>query len=127
VCVRSASTDLCGGCRVTGIPTATIDLADGAGGPVAPVVEATAPVRRERLFQCEHFRLWRVRGKSPFRVGAAGLPRVLVCIDGAGQVEHGGAAYAVGKGDVFLLPAVPGVCILQPRSAASVLEIEIPE
>ena len=24
VCVRSASTDLCGGCRVTGIPTATV-------------------------------------------------------------------------------------------------------
>src|ERR1035437_8409002 len=28
VCVRSASTDLCGGCRVTGIPTATQPAGD---------------------------------------------------------------------------------------------------
>ena len=32
------------------------------------------------------------------------VARVLVCIEGAGQIEHGGAGYAVGKGDVFLLP-----------------------
>src|ERR1035437_3426019 len=32
VCVRSASTDLCGGCRVTGIPTAT----QPAGRPATP-------------------------------------------------------------------------------------------
>ncbi len=29
VCVRSARTDLCGGCRVTGIPTAIVNPADG--------------------------------------------------------------------------------------------------
>ena len=51
---------------------------------MAPVVEATTPVVRERLFHCEHFRLWRLRGESPFTVGAAGVPRVLVCIDGDG-------------------------------------------
>lgn len=83
-----------------------IDFAeDGAAGLVMPVVEATTPVERERLFHCEHFWLWRLRGQSPFNVGAAGVPRILVCIQGAGQVEHLGDNYAVGKGDVLLLPA----------------------
>jgi mannose-6-phosphate isomerase len=106
---------------------ASIDFAQGAGAPVTAVVEATAPVERERLFDCEYFRLWRMRGESPFAVGAAGVPRVLVCIEGAGQVEYGGGTYEAGKGDVFLLPAVLGACTFQPRGAVNVLEIEIPE
>ena len=106
---------------------ACIDFAEGAVGLVAPVVEATTPVERERLFHCEHFRLWRLRGQSPFTVGAADVPRVLVCIEGAGQLEHGGATYAVGKGDVLLLPAVVGACTFQPRSAVNLLEIALPD
>jgi mannose-6-phosphate isomerase len=106
---------------------ACVDFADGAAGLVTPVVEATTPVERERLFHCEHFWLWRLRGHSPFTVGAAGVPRVLVCIEGAGQVEHGGATYALGKGDVLLLPAVVGACVFRPSSAANVLEIALPE
>jgi len=51
---------------------------------------------------------------------------VLVCIDGMGQVEHDGATYAVGKGDVFLLPAVIGACVVRPQSAVSLLEIALP-
>jgi mannose-6-phosphate isomerase len=105
---------------------ACIDFADGRGGLVSPVVEATTPVVRERLFQCEYFWLWRWRGQSPFTVGVAGVPRVLVCIEGAGQVEHGGATYAVGKGDVVLLPAVVGACAFRPRGAVTLLEIAIP-
>ena len=106
---------------------ACVDFAECAGGLVAPVVEAATPVERERLFHCEHFRLSRLHGDSPFTVGAPGVPSVLVCIEGAGQIEHGGATYAVGKGDVFLLPAVIGACIFRPRGTVSVLEIEIPE
>jgi len=52
---------------------------------------------------------------------------VLVCIEGAGQVEHEGAMYSAGKGDVVLLPAAIGPCLYQPRGRVSVLEIEIPE
>jgi mannose-6-phosphate isomerase len=106
---------------------ACIDFADAAAGLKAPVVEATSPVERERIFQCEYFWLRRLRGQSPFTVGAVGVPRVLVCIEGAGQVEHGGATYAVGKGDVWLFPAVVGACTVRPHSAVSLLEIAIPE
>jgi len=66
-------------------------------------------------------------GESRFTVGAANAPRVLVCIAGSGLVEHGGASYAIGKGDVFLLPAELGVCTFQPRGVVNVLEIEIPQ
>ena len=106
---------------------ACIDFVDGAAGLVVPVVESTTPVRRERLFRCKQFRLWRLHGQSPFTVGAAGVARVLVCIEGAGQVEHGGATYAVGKGDVWLLPAVVGACAFRPSGVVSLLEIALPE
>ena len=106
---------------------AGIDFAQWDAGLVAPVVEGTTPVERERLFHCEHFWLWRMRGESRFTVGSASVPRVVVCIAGSGLVEHGGATYAAREGDVFLLPASLGACTFQPRGAVNVLEIEIPE
>ena len=106
---------------------ACIDFADGTGGRKAPVVEATMPLGRERLFQCEYFWLWRLRGQSPFTVGAAAMLRLLVCLEGAGEVEHHDATYVVGKGDVWLLPAEVGACAFRPRGTVSLLEIAIPE
>jgi mannose-6-phosphate isomerase len=106
---------------------ACIDFAEGAVGRVAPVLEATTPVNREKLFDCEHFRLWRLRGERSFSVGATNLPRILVCIGGWGHVEHGGAAYAIGKGDVLLLPAVLGACAFRPGEVVTLLEIALPD
>jgi mannose-6-phosphate isomerase len=106
---------------------ACINFAQGEVGPAVPVLESTTPVQRERLFDCAHFRLWRLRGVSPFVVGASDVARVLVCIGGAGHIEHGGASYAVGKGDVFLLPAVTGACAFQPSGAVTLLEIALPD
>jgi mannose-6-phosphate isomerase len=106
---------------------ACIDFAQGAVGPVVPVLEEVQPVLRERLFLCEHFGLSRLRGDLPFTVGATGTPRVLVCIAGDGQLEHDGTHYAVGKGDVLLLPAVVGACVFRPRSAVNLLDIAMPE
>jgi mannose-6-phosphate isomerase len=106
---------------------ASIDFANSNGGLVTPFVVTTTPVERERLFDCEHFQLWRLRGESPFNVGAAEMPRVLVCIEGSGWLEGGGSAYGVNKGDVWLLPAAVGACEFHPNSAVSLLEIAIPE
>jgi mannose-6-phosphate isomerase len=106
---------------------ACVDFAEGPVGRVTPLVETTTPVERERLFNCEHFVLWRLRGQSSFTVGAVGVPRILVCVEGAGQVEHGGATYAVGKGDVFVLPAAIGTCVFQPHGAVNVLEVALPD
>ena len=48
---------------------ACIDFDQVAIGPVAPVVLEDAPARRERLFHCEHFSVWRHTGMTPFPVG----------------------------------------------------------
>jgi mannose-6-phosphate isomerase len=104
-----------------------IDVSQGAVKPVSPVVEETAPVERELLFDCDYFRLWRLRGQSPFAVGAAGTPRVLVCIEGTGRLEHGGETYAVGNGDVLLIPATVGACTFRPSGPVTVLEAALPE
>ena len=105
---------------------ACIDFSQQAAGLVTPAMEAAAPVLRERLVDCQHFRLWRLRGLLPFTVGSPGLPRVLVCIEGAGQVLRNGNSYKMGKGEVFLLPAAVGQCTFQPRAAVSLLEIALP-
>jgi len=105
---------------------ACIDFDGNTGGLVMPIIETTAPVVRERLFDCDHFRLWRLHGVAPFNVGATGVPQVLVCIQGSGHVEQNNIRYAVGKGDVWLLPAEIGVCAFLPGDEVTLLEIAIP-
>jgi len=105
---------------------ACINFAEGAVGLVAPIVEAMTPMKREKIFDCEQFRVWRLRGQSPFVIGSTGMPRVLVCIEGDGQVERVDATYKVRKGDVLLLPAVIGACTFRPRSTVNLLEIALP-
>jgi len=106
---------------------ASIDFDGRTGGLVKPVVEATTPVLRERLFDCGYFNLWRLQGLAPFNIGATGVPRVLVCIQGSGHVEHNNIPYEIGKGDVCLLPAEIGVCSFRPTDEITMLEIAIPE
>ena len=105
---------------------ACIEFGASDSGLVAPLVETTTPVKRERLFDCHAFLLWRVLGQEPFTVGATAEPRVLVGIEGSGQIMHDGIPYAVGKGDVWLLPAEAGECAFQPSGEVTLLEIAIP-
>jgi mannose-6-phosphate isomerase len=106
---------------------ASIDFAESNDGLVTPFIVTTTPVKRERLFDCEHFLLWRLRGESRFNVGAAEMPRVLVCIEGSGWLDGGGSAYDVDKGQVWLLPAVVGTCEFHPNNEVTLLEIALPE
>jgi len=105
---------------------ACIDFGSRNSGLVTPRVETTMPVERERLFDCAAFLLWRVRGQAQFTVGAIAEPHVLVGIEGSGRIMHDGTPYAVGKGDVWLLPAEVGVCAFEPSGEATMLEIAIP-
>ena len=104
-----------------------IDFAQGAIEPVAPVVEETSPAVRERLVDCAHFRLWRVRGATSFSVGAPDEPRVLVCVDGAGNIEHNGDDFQMDKGAVALLPAALGTCHFRPEGPVTLLEAGVPD
>jgi mannose-6-phosphate isomerase len=106
---------------------ACIDFDGGAGGLVTPRIETVSPVKRERLFDCQAFQLCRLIGQAPLMVGAIAEPRVLVCFDGSGQIEHDSVAYAVGKGDIWLLPAEVGACEFRPSGEVTLLEIAITE
>jgi mannose-6-phosphate isomerase len=106
---------------------ACIDFGIGARGLLPPRSEATAPVKREKLFDCKAFRMERMVGNAPFTVGAVAEPRVLVSIDGSGQIEHGKSPYPISRGDVWLLPAEAGVCAFRPNGEVTLLEIAIPQ
>jgi mannose-6-phosphate isomerase len=105
---------------------ACIKFGASDSGLVTPLVETTRPVERERLFDCPAFLLWRVIGQDLFTVGKTAEPRVLVGIEGSGQIMHNGTPYTVGKGDVWLLPAKAGECAFQPSGEVTLLEIAIP-
>jgi mannose-6-phosphate isomerase len=102
---------------------ACIDLDQGAIEPVKPDVEQTAPARTERYFDNGHFRLWRHEAKAPFEVGAAGQPRILVCVEGGGAVHYDGQDYPMTRGAVTLLPASIGVCGFKPDPETTLLQI----
>jgi mannose-6-phosphate isomerase len=106
---------------------ACIDFSQGVASHVIPILETLLPVVREQLFHCEYFWLWRLRGQSSFTVGAVDVPRMLVCIEGNGELEHEGIMYEVGRGDVLLLPAIAGVCDFHPDVSVNLLEIAIPD
>ncbi len=106
---------------------ACIDWNQGAITATAPVVVEDKPLRRERVFGCPQFALWRISGESPFTVGVADMPRVLVCIGGHGTLESSGADFTFRQGDTLLLPAAVGACLCRPDGAVIVLEIALPE
>lgn len=106
---------------------ACIDFTRGVVGPSVPTVEATTPVRRERLLECEHFTVWRFSGAAPFTAGAAATPRVLVCIDGSAVLRHNRTSHAMATGDVVLLPASVGACRCRPDGTVTLLEIALPD
>jgi mannose-6-phosphate isomerase len=106
---------------------ACVDFHQGAISPGFPALEITAPAPREEYFNNSHFRLWRLQGAAPFEVGAAGEPRILVCVDGAGSVEYDSADHPMARGAVTLLPAAVGVCRFRPDGVVTVLEIAVPE
>ena len=103
-----------------------LDLAQVDIKAVEPVVGELRPVLRESLIQCPHFGLWRYSGNLPFLVGAADTPRILVCTDGVGYLDHAGQNYTIVKGNVLLLPAVVGECLCKPHGAVTILEISLP-
>jgi mannose-6-phosphate isomerase len=105
---------------------ASIDFAQSTEGLVMPLIEATEPVVRESLFDCDQFSLWRLHGQSPFTVGAENVPSVLVCIEGRGELECAGVPYDAGKGEIWLLPAEAGTCAFQPANTVTLLEIALP-
>jgi mannose-6-phosphate isomerase len=106
---------------------ACIDFAQTEIGPVTPVNEGEKPELREKLFDNDHFKLWRLTGTLPFMVGTEAAPCVLVCIEGGGKLEYNDDLYNFGKGDVILIPAAVGACLFVPNGKVVILEAALPE
>lgn len=106
---------------------ACIDFQKGQVLPVSPAPESRSPVLRERVFDCSHFRMWRIRSHSPFAVGSDHSVRIAVCVEGGGSLHSGDVAYPMMQGDVMMIPAAVGSCTFRPDGIAEVLEVAAPE
>jgi mannose-6-phosphate isomerase len=106
---------------------ACIDFKEGPVVPVTSRGHGSRPLPWEKLVHCDHFSVWRISDEFPFIVGATATCRVVVCLEGRGELEHGNASYPFATGDVVLLPAVVGACLCQPDGKVTLLEISLPE
>jgi len=104
---------------------ACIDFDQVDIGPVTPVKEGIN-TNTEKLFDDAHFLLWRTKSDTLFSVGCKNEPRILVCIDGSGELRYNGKDFSLTKGDVMLLPASVGQCDFDPVNEITLLEIAIP-
>lgn len=106
---------------------ACIDFNQNPIQPVVPQIEINQGIKREKLFDNEHFEMWRIQSKSPFKVGKEDLPRILVGIEGYGKLKFGGNHFSISKGEVVLIPAVSGIGILEPMEKETIIfEIGLP-
>jgi mannose-6-phosphate isomerase len=71
--------------------------------------------------------MWRFQSATSFAIGAADEMRVLVCLEGAGTLDHDGKQYAMERGAVILVPAVIGACRFRPERHVTLLEIAVPD
>jgi mannose-6-phosphate isomerase len=104
---------------------ACIDFNQVDIGPVKAVIE-THHTNTEKLFDNEHFILWRMKYKSPFKVGFQNEPTILVCLEGSAKLACNANHYPISKGDVMLLPADIGECHVHPDAQINLLQIAIP-
>ena len=105
---------------------ACIDFTKTDIRPTAPVFEPDGPEVRELLVEDEHFRVLRHTAYAPFIVGKENTPRILVCIEGQGELEHQAGRYPISKGEAALLPAIVGACPLIPQNKIILLEVVLP-
>ncbi len=105
---------------------ACIDFDQVAIGPVRPEREPEVE-NSEKLFDNEHFLLWRIKTDASFKVGIKDEPAILVCTEGKGIIKQNDKKYSIAKGEVLLLPAIIGQLELIPEKEITFLQIAIPD
>lgn len=105
---------------------ACIDFAITNVGPVTPVPETGAPVKREELFNNEHFKLECICTVLKFDIDTGDEPRILVCTHGVAQIQYESATCTLKRGDVMLLPASVASVTVLPQGEITLLEATIP-
>ncbi|QOW11854.1 mannose-6-phosphate isomerase [Kaistella flava (ex Peng et al. 2021)] len=106
-----------------------IDCIDYNQVDIEPVIPVKSPDfnNSEKLFDDEHFKLWRIKTQSEMTVGFKDEPAILVCTDGKGSVNYNGKEYLIDKGEVMLIPAIIGQLSLHPKQEMTLLQIAIPD
>lgn len=105
---------------------ACIDFDQVDIGPVLP--EQSLELKNaEKLFDNNHFKLWRILTQTQVVVGFKDEPVILVCLDGKGSMNFHNRDYTIEKGEVMLLPAIVGPLDLYPDKEITVLQIAIPQ
>ena len=94
-------------------------------GPVTPKIDPQNK-NSEKLFDDDHFILWRIKSDSDINVGFKDEPAILVCINGSGSITFDNTEYVISKGEVLLLPAIIGQQALKPENEITLLQIAIP-
>jgi mannose-6-phosphate isomerase len=105
---------------------ACIDFSATNVKPVKPEVLSDSAELREKLAEDEHFTILRHTGSFPFLVGKDKEPRILVGVEGKGELEYQNEMYHFKKGEVILLPAMVGACTFIPKTNMVMLEIVLP-
>jgi len=105
---------------------ACIDFDQVEIGRVTPVKSQDIK-NAEKLFDNEHFKLWSIKSKSEVAVGFKEQPTILVCTVGKGTMKYNDKEYAIGTGEVMLLPAIIGQLDLYPDGQITLLQITIPD
>ncbi|HLV40135.1 type I phosphomannose isomerase catalytic subunit [Xanthomarina sp.] len=105
---------------------ACIDFDQVDIGPITPV-KSEIIKNAEKLFDNEHFKLWRIKSESEFQAGLKDEPTILICIEGKGSMNYMDTEYTIDKGEVMLLPAIIGQLELKPQEKITLLQIAIPE
>ena len=105
---------------------ACIDFDQVNIGPVTPVKSQAIP-NAERLFDNEHFKLWRIESEKESIIGFKDEPAILVCIEGDGSMKYKNQDYSINKGEVMLIPAIVGQLNLRPTQNITLLQIAIPK
>ncbi|MFO0797229.1 MAG: type I phosphomannose isomerase catalytic subunit [Gemmataceae bacterium] len=106
---------------------ACADFTRGPCPPVENVVRLDAVYRsHEFLVTCPYFSLTRSTLQDRYWVGVAGQCRIVVCIEGKGELECDGTRLPLAIGDVILIPASAGDAECHPEGTITLLECGIP-
>jgi len=86
---------------------ACIDFDQVNIGPITPVKDQEFE-HTEKIFDNEHFMVWRKKNDTMFTVGFKDEPSILACTEGKGAMNYDDNKYAICKGEVMLLLLVLG-------------------
>ena len=105
---------------------ACIDFNQVEIGPVPPI-KSWVVENAEKLFDNEHFKLWRIESETELTLGLKDEPVILVCLEGNGTMDYNKKDYSISKGEVMLIPAAVGQLDMAPGQKITLLQIAIPK